>query len=114
MFKKSAPGPKIIEHYGAPAPCLDHTGWMSYDHSSPMLEISSDGRGEDLESSSYSFPPEMRPPGMFQKFEPVNAGAPDDGKWMQFLTEDAFDVSTGSFVDPTGFPCFPSKVQSHK
>jgi hypothetical protein len=111
VFKKSAPGPKIIEHYGAPALCLDHTGWMSYDHSSPTLEISSDYRGEDLDSSSYSFPPEMRPPETIPKFDPVNAGAPDDGKWMQFLTEDAFDaITTGSFDDPTSYPCFPSKV----
>ncbi|XP_078163264.1 NAC domain-containing protein 54-like isoform X3 [Carex rostrata] len=110
VFKKSAPGPKIIEHYGAPAPCLDHTGWMSYDHSSPTLEISSDCRGDDLESSSYSFQPETRQLGMFQKFEPVNVGVPDEGKWMQFLTEDAFDATTGPFIDPTGFPCFPSKV----
>ncbi|KAJ4759269.1 NAC domain-containing protein 86 [Rhynchospora pubera] len=110
VFKKSAPGPKIIEHYGAPAPCVDHTGWMSYDHSSPTLEISSDGRGEDLESSSYSFPPEMRTPVKFQRYEPVDASVADDGKWMQFLTEDTFDATTGSFIDPTGFPCFPSKV----
>jgi hypothetical protein len=47
---------------------------------------------------------------MFPKFDPVNAGAPDDGKWMQFLSEDVFDATTCSSIGPTGFPCFPSKV----
>ncbi|KAJ3680418.1 hypothetical protein LUZ60_016696 [Juncus effusus] len=110
VFKKSAPGPKIIEHYGAPAPCMEHTGWMSYDHSSPTLEISSDIRGDELESSVFSFPPDSRQTGMLQGLMPYNAGFQDNGGWMQFLNEDAFDATNGSFLDPPNFPCFPSKV----
>ncbi|XP_073001879.1 NAC domain-containing protein 54-like [Typha latifolia] len=103
IFKKSAPGPKIIEHYGAP--CEENSQWISRNHS-PTLDISSDGRGEELDSCSYSFPSSSD---MIQGAAALNTAAPVDGKWMQYLTEEAFSA-TNSLYNPTSFSCLPSKV----
>ncbi|XP_072986114.1 NAC domain-containing protein 54-like isoform X2 [Typha latifolia] len=106
VFKKSAPGPKIIEHYGAPYE--EQSQWINSDRS-PTLEITSDGRGDqELESCGFSFIPETCSSEMTRGAS-QSSPAVDGNKWMQFLTEEAFNATT-SFCDPTGFSFLPSKV----
>ncbi|OAY66168.1 NAC domain-containing protein 86 [Ananas comosus] len=101
VFKKSAPGPKIIEHYGAPYE--EHSQWRATDHS-PTLDVSSDGRGEDLESCSFSFPVETGSSDMIQ-----GSSVAGNGKWMNFLPEEALNA-TGLLCDPFSYSYLPSKV----
>nr|CAD1844658.1 unnamed protein product [Ananas comosus var. bracteatus] len=100
VFKKSAPGPKIIEHYGAPYE--EHSQWRANDHS-PTLDVSSDGRGEDLESCSFSFPVETGSSDMIQGLSVAG-----NGKWMNFLPEEALNA-TGLLCDPFSYSYLPSK-----
>lgn len=49
----------------------------------------------------------------------MSARAPhEDGKWMQFLSEDAFNATNNPFfMNPpssSSFPCLPSKVVPKK
>ncbi|XP_028547959.1 NAC domain-containing protein 45 isoform X1 [Dendrobium catenatum] len=101
VFKKSEPGPKIIEHYGAP--CEEHKQWMLNEHSSTMTDLSPDGIGDYLESSNYHFQPSDCPQTMIQSsFEASNS-------WMQFLTDEALSSTTATFQN-TSFSYVPSKV----
>ncbi|XP_073101771.1 NAC domain-containing protein 54 isoform X1 [Elaeis guineensis] len=105
IFKKSAPGPKIIEHYGAPYE--EHSEWMSNDRS-PTVDLSSDGRGEDLDSCAYPFPRGTCSSEMIHGAS-FNASASIDSKWMQFLNEETF-ASSSSFYHLPSFSYVPSKV----
>uniref|UniRef100_A0A0A9D6H0 NAC domain-containing protein n=1 Tax=Arundo donax TaxID=35708 RepID=A0A0A9D6H0_ARUDO len=112
VFKKTAPGPKIIEHYGA-VHHVEQPQWMasSVDRS-PTLDLSSDVRGDDFESSSFSFPTEAPMDTMHGGFGMQMSAPHEDGKWMQFLSEDAFNATNPFFMNPasSSFSCLPSKV----
>jgi len=113
VFKKTAPGPKIIEHYGAVHHPIEQPQWMasSVDRS-PTLDLSSDVRGDDFESSSFSFPTEAPMDSMHGGFGMQMSAPHEDGKWMQFLSEDAFNATNPFFMNPasSSFSCLPSKV----
>ncbi|KAL6589767.1 hypothetical protein ACP70R_050214 [Stipagrostis hirtigluma subsp. patula] len=114
VFKKTAPGPKIIEHYGAVHHPVEQPQWTasSIDHRSPTLDLSGDVRGDDFESSSFSFPTEAPIDSMHGGYG-LQMNAPhEDGKWMQFLSEDAFNATNPLFMNPasSSFSCLPSKV----
>ncbi|CAM0870345.1 unnamed protein product [Alopecurus aequalis] len=116
IFKKTAPGPKIIEHYGVVQYGAEEPQWAASSiERSPTLDVSCDGRGgDDFESSSFSFPTEapmatgsMHGGGFGM---PMMGGAPhEDGRWMQFLSEDAFNATNPYFMNPAA-SCIPSKV----
>jgi hypothetical protein len=118
IFKKTAPGPKIIEHYGVVQYHAEQPQWASSSvERSPTLDVSCDGRGgDDFESSSFSFPTEA--PMAAGSVHGVGfgmqmTGAPhEDGRWMQFLSEDAFNATNPYFMNPaaSNFSCIPSKV----
>ncbi|PWZ05889.1 NAC domain-containing protein 86 [Zea mays] len=115
VFKKTAPGPKIIEHYGAVHHPIEQTQWMgSSVERSPTLDLSSDVRGDDFDSSSFSFPTEApMDSSMHGGLFGMQMSAPhEDGKWMQFLSEDAFNATNPFFTNPasSSFSCLPSKV----
>ncbi|KQK23951.1 uncharacterized protein LOC100843938 isoform X2 [Brachypodium distachyon] len=125
IFKKTAPGPKIIEHYGAVQYHAEQPQWgtsCSVERS-PTLDVSCDGRGgaDEFETSSFSFPTEAAPMasssmhgGCGFGMPMMSGGAPqEDGRWMQFLSEDAFNATNPFFMNPasaSNFSCFPSKV----
>ncbi|KAJ1299072.1 hypothetical protein BS78_01G503200 [Paspalum vaginatum] len=115
VFKKTAPGPKIIEHYGAVHHPIEqpHQWTTSSVDRSPTLDMSSDVRGDDLESSSFSFPTGEPMDSMQNGFGMQMLSAPhEDGKWMQFLSEDAFNATNPFSLNPasSSFSCLPSKV----
>lgn len=113
VFKKTAPGPKIIEHYGVVHHHVEQPQWMtsSIDRS-PTLDVSCDGRGDDFESSSFSFPTETPMDSMHGGFGMQMSAPHEDGKWMQFLSEDAFNATNPFLTNPVSanFSCLPSKV----
>ena len=90
VFKKTAPGPQIV---------VDHSQWMSTDRS-PTVDLSSDGRGDEFESRE-----------MMQGAS-LDGSACEDGKWMQYLTEEAFGGGVPCH-DPGSFTYMPSKVKDH-
>ncbi|RRT42005.1 hypothetical protein B296_00050156 [Ensete ventricosum] len=89
VFKKSAPGPKILEHHGSS--CKGSTDV------SPTVD-----------GNCYPFPPETCCSKMVQGSSP-NVSASADVKWMQYLSEEAF-TDAPAFHDPACFPYIPSKV----
>ncbi|XP_020581711.1 NAC domain-containing protein 45-like isoform X2 [Phalaenopsis equestris] len=102
VFKKSEPGPKIIEHYGAP--CEEHKQWILNDHSSNMTDLSPDGMGDYLDNGGYHFQPSDCLQTMIQS--PFDAS----NSWMQFLTEEALSSTTATFQNTSCFSYVPSKV----
>ncbi|KAJ4784762.1 NAC protein [Rhynchospora pubera] len=109
IFKKTAPIPKIIEQQGAPSDV--HTQWMvGASVQTPTGDFSSDGRGEDIENSSYS-PSELTCPiDMLQGGSFHSASAEADEKWTQFLNEEVLNPMVSYCHDPASFSTFPSKV----
>ncbi|KAK8916738.1 NAC domain-containing protein 74 [Platanthera zijinensis] len=103
VFKKSEPGPKIIEHYGAQ--CEEHKQWMLNDHSSAMTDLSPDGMGDYLETNNYHFQPSDCSQTMIQS-SPIDASS----SWMQFLTDEALSSTMATFQNPHSFTYVPSKV----
>jgi hypothetical protein len=85
---------------------------------SPTLDLSSDVRGDDFDSSSFSFPTEApMDSSMHGGLFGMQMSAPhEDGKWMQFLSEDAFNSTNPFFTNPasSSFSCLPSKVYPTK
>jgi hypothetical protein len=116
VFKKTAPGPKIIENYGAVQHHIEQPQWTATSSRSPTLEMSScDVRGDDFENSSFSFPAETPMCSMQGGFGMQMSAPHEDGKWMQFLSEGAFNATNPFFVNPassSSFSCIPSKVRS--
>lgn len=108
IFKKSAPGPKVIEHYGAPYE--EHSEWMSNDRS-PTVDLSSDGRGEDLESRAYPFPRGTCSSELIHGAS-FNLGSSIDSKWMRFLNEETI-TSPSPFYHLPSFSYVQSKVIFH-
>ncbi|GAB4855305.1 hypothetical protein Ancab_023924 [Ancistrocladus abbreviatus] len=103
VFKKTAPVPPKIEQ-------LQHTfknvNQMSSDGSS-SIDIYSEGRCDDLESSEYSIPVERsRSPSITPAGSSLH-----DGQWMQYLAdEEEFSFPTPSFHNYGTNPSALSKV----
>lgn len=101
VFKKSAIGPKIVEHY-APTP-MTTANQMTHHANSPSIEYYS-------ESSDYPMP--------YDRCLPSNIGTESsnqahDGKWTQFLSEDSFGLnSTTPFSNYATTPYHPCKVKT--
>ncbi|CAB4302244.1 unnamed protein product [Prunus armeniaca] len=110
IFKKSATGPKIGEHYGS----TSTTNYqLTSDHSSSVELYSDGGRCEDFESSSY--PMQMNACSSSPNFvhtSSLDMARKRDGKWTQFLSKDAFNCSSSfsSFPNHGNVPYPPSKV----
>jgi hypothetical protein len=108
IFKKTSPGPKIIEHQGGV-----HSQWaVEASAQLPAGDFTSDGRVEDMENSSPSEP--MYPFDMMQGGPMHGANAETDDKWAQFLNEELLDPMASCYQDPAGFSTFPSKVQTSR
>ena len=106
VFKKSATGPKIGEHYAIPTTSYQLTS----DHSS-SIELYSEGRCEDLESTDYRMPYDNScSPNMVAGSSHDISGT-RDGKWMQFLSEDAFNFTPPPFPNYGTVSYPPSKVK---
>ncbi|CBI27341.3 unnamed protein product, partial [Vitis vinifera] len=103
VFKKTASGPKIGEHYATTT-----TNQMSSDHSSSM-ELYSEGRCEDLESSDYPISLDTCSPSLMNG-PSADINATRDGKWMQFLSDEAFYFPTPSLPNYGTMSYPPSKV----
>ncbi|XP_076900349.1 NAC domain-containing protein 54-like [Bidens hawaiensis] len=102
VFKKSLNAPKtnVGAHYAA----------VASDHSSSMDLYSEGGRGgEDMETCNYPTP-------MASSSSDINHGAPhissetSDGRWMQYLSEEAFTFPNPSFTNCGNVLYPPSKV----
>ncbi|CAN6572665.1 unnamed protein product [Malus baccata var. baccata] len=113
IFKKTATGPKIGEHYGG----TSTTNYqLTSDHSSSVNELYSDGgRCEDFESSSY--PMQMHnacssSPNFVHKNSLDDMGRKRDGIWTQFLSKEAFNCSSSfsPFPNHENISYPPSKV----
>jgi hypothetical protein len=116
VFKKTAPGPKIIEHYGAVQHHIEQPQWTATSSRSPTMDMSCDVRGDGFENSSFSFPAETPPMDSMHGGFGMQMSAPhEDGKWMQFLSEDAFNATNPFFVNPasSSFSCIPTKVRKY-
>ncbi|XP_071735367.1 NAC domain-containing protein 54-like [Rutidosis leptorrhynchoides] len=104
VFKKSLNAPKtaIGVHYAAAAS----------DHSSSMDLYSEGGRGgdQDMETCNYQTP-------MASSSSNINHGSPyisnetSDGRWMQYLSEEAFSFPNPSFNNCGHVSYPPSKVE---
>lgn len=103
VFKKTASGPKIGEHYATTT-----TNQMSSDHSSSM-ELYSEGRCEDLESSDYPISLDTCSPSLMNG-PSADINVTRDGKWMQFLSDEAFYFPTPSLPNYGTMSYPPSKV----
>ncbi|PON75011.1 NAC domain containing protein [Parasponia andersonii] len=120
VFKKNAVGPKIAEHYYGSTSTSNnnpnhnhshHNRHMNISDHSSSMEIYSDGRCDDFESSNYPIvPPDTcSAPTMKQRFRSDHAN-----KWTQFLSHD--DTLNASFGASQSFQNYgsisypPSKV----
>lgn len=77
---------------------------------SPAGNFSSDGRGEDIENSSYSPCEPTYTFDMMQGSSFHGGSAQADDKWMQFLNEEVLNPMASCYHDPASFSTFPSKV----
>ncbi|XP_043694532.1 NAC domain-containing protein 86-like [Telopea speciosissima] len=108
IFKKTAPGPKIAEHYGIQ---YVNRYQMTPNDQSSALELSPERRGDDIDSSScYPFPSDTCSPDTIPGCSSLGNNDPTDGKWMQFLAEDPFGFPTPAFQNHGSISCLPSKV----
>ncbi|XP_058090522.1 NAC domain-containing protein 54-like isoform X2 [Magnolia sinica] len=109
VFKKSLTGLKISNTFNATSDHPSH--WVPYDHSS-TVDLSYDGRGEDMDSSGYPFQLDTRPSDIFQG-APFDVNAQSDGQWMQFLAEEMQGPTESPFQDHGSHGFLPSKVTFH-
>ena len=114
MFKKSTViTPKVGEHY---VNVTSHPLPITSDQSS-SIELYSEGRGEDLDSSNYLVPMDTCSPlnmGNDTSLN-INGGTRDHGKWSQFLSEDPLlSLPTSSSFPNYGAITYPpSKVHKN-
>lgn len=103
VFKKSLNGPKIVEQ---------NYGTTASDHSS-SVDLYSEGRCEDMETCEY---PMQSPPcstNINIQGSPHNniGGSTSDGRWMQYLSDEALNFTNTSFPNyGAAVPYPPSKV----
>lgn len=101
VFKKSAIGPKVVEHY-APT-TITTASQMTHHANSPSIEYYS-------ESSDYPMPYGTRLPG---NIGTESSNQTHDGKWTQFLSEDAFGLNGNTpFSNYATTPYHPCKVKT--
>jgi len=107
VFKKSTtPSPKIGEHYATTT-----TYQLTSNHSS-SIDLYSEGRGEDLDrSDNYPMPYDSCTPSMNITGSSHDMNATRDGKWMQYLSEDAFNLTPPPFPNYATVSYPPSKVK---
>ncbi|KAK9284632.1 hypothetical protein L1049_023808 [Liquidambar formosana] len=103
VFKKSAAGPKIGEHYVATS-----ANQISSNHSS-SIDLYSEGRCDDLESSDYPIPFDTCSPNTMNGYS-LDMNGTRDGKWMQYLSNEAFSSTTPSFPNYGSISYPSSKV----
>ncbi|XP_047318140.1 NAC domain-containing protein 86-like [Impatiens glandulifera] len=118
VFKKNGTGSKLGDHYVGSS---SNVGQISSDHSS-SIDLYSEGRGEDMESSDYH----QMAPLIDQRSSPnMIHGSPlhissssgtnnnvDDGNWTRYLSEDAFTYDVNpSFANYGSASFLPSKVE---
>lgn len=106
MFKKNGTDLKITEQNGASFD--DHSHWTPNDQSS-ALELSSEGRGEDLESSCYRFQSETGSSDIIQEPD-FGVNAQREGKWMHFIVDEALSSADPPFQNHRSSSHIPSKV----
>ncbi|XP_035544159.1 NAC domain-containing protein 86-like isoform X1 [Juglans regia] len=105
IFKKSTTGPKIGEQYANRT-----TNQLTTDHSS-SIELYSEGRcDQDLESPDYPMQYDSFSPHMQTGSSHEISGTRSDGKWMQFLSKDAFNLTPPAPFPNYGTHVDPSKV----
>lgn len=110
VFKKSTtPGPKIGEHYGT-----TNTYQVTSNHSS-SIDLYSEGRlgDQDLEIRSDNYPMQYdscSSPNMLTGSSLDHMNATRDVKWMQYLSEDAFNFTPPPFSNYGNVSYPPSKV----
>lgn len=86
MFKKTEPGPKIVEDFGA---SHAHSQWITKDHqtTTTTIDISADTRGSDEDDfRSFGMDPFQNGPcssKVMIQGTPPRANGLVDGKWMQ-------------------------------
>lgn len=108
MFKKSTTGPKIGEQQYPP---ITTNQLMTSEHSS-SIDLYSEGRCEDLESSNYPMQYDSCSSSMLTGSSQldITTGTRTDGKWMQFLSEDAFNFTPPPLPNYETVSYPPSKV----
>ncbi|XP_043716147.1 NAC domain-containing protein 45-like isoform X2 [Telopea speciosissima] len=94
IFKKTAPGPKMAEQYGNQ---YVNSYQMLPSNPSSFLELSPEQRGDDIESSCYPFQSNTYSPDTIQGSSYQENNCPTDGKWMQYLTDEAFGSTNPAF-----------------
>ncbi|XP_068645372.1 NAC domain-containing protein 54-like [Aristolochia californica] len=104
VFKKCGVGPKIVEPYGS-ARFEESSKWMP-DENPSALDFSS---AEEFGRSCYPFPSERCASNTIQGAS-FNNNAQRDGKWMQYLTEEALSSTEPQFPDNGSLAYPPSKV----
>ncbi|KAL5983199.1 NAC domain-containing protein 54 [Asimina triloba] len=110
VFKKTAIAPKINEEYAAATYDDDQSNWMPNDYSSAM-EFSSEGRGGDMESNGHQFPTDTCSSGVIRATSfPAAHDHSSDGKWTQFLAEEALSSTDPPFPEHGIFTYHPSKA----
>ncbi|KAI3831021.1 hypothetical protein MKX03_011628 [Papaver bracteatum] len=118
IFKKSAVGPKTGEQYTTSRSVNPNYNqqWTSnnqHAHSS-TIELSSERRASDFESSGYPFPSETCSQNVARGMSTSSSfdfdGLSRDGKWMQYLGDDGFGATTPAFANHGQMPYLSSKV----
>ncbi|KAK9062127.1 hypothetical protein SSX86_019312 [Deinandra increscens subsp. villosa] len=103
VFKKSLNAPK--------ANVGGHHASAASDHSSSMDIYSEGGRGEDMDSCNHPTPMASSSSNINHGTTPYISSETSDGRWMQYLSEEAFTFPNPSFNNcgnNVGYP--PSKV----
>ncbi|XP_059644928.1 NAC domain-containing protein 54-like [Cornus florida] len=104
VFKKSAIGTKIGENYIGTT-----SKHIPRDYSS-SIDLYSEGRSEDLESSNYPMPFGACSSSNNIHGSSMNINGTSDGNWMQYLSEEAFSFPNPSFPNYGTISHPPSKV----
>ncbi|CAL0317727.1 unnamed protein product [Lupinus luteus] len=107
IFKKSTTvTPKVGDHYvNVPS----HANQITSDQSS-SIELYSEGRGEDLDSSNYLMPMDTCSPHNMGNEDNLNVNE-DHGTWSSYLSDDSlFTLPTSSFPNYGAISYPPSKV----
>ncbi|XP_039031048.1 NAC domain-containing protein 86-like isoform X2 [Hibiscus syriacus] len=103
VFKKTAIIPKVG---GEHCQHVSSSNQIGCEHSS-SLELYSEGRYE--ESSDFTIPVDTRSPSILDRSS-INICDANDVKWMQYLSQDAFELPNTSFSNYETSPYHPSKV----
>ncbi|KAK6927792.1 NAC domain, partial [Dillenia turbinata] len=104
VFKKTAtPVPRSGEHYGN-----INTSQFSGDRS-PSIDMYSEGRCEDINTSSYTIPLNSCPSN-YAHGSPLGNNNARDGTWLQYLTDEALSFPNSPYQSCGNTSYLPSKV----